>query len=110
MINPADNELRDATEVAQACADESAGRLEKNTCNARDCLDIYPDFKSAVERLSGGTNTVLLDDVGMPSVMVRIGRMASSDLLAAASDEVHPAFVAGGTVLDYIYISKYQNI
>ena len=29
----------------------------------------FDDFKLSVEALSGGSNTVKLDDIGMPSVM-----------------------------------------
>ena len=30
----------------------------------------FDDFKLAVEAMTGGKNTVLFDDMGMPSVMV----------------------------------------
>ena len=30
----------------------------------------FDDLKLAVEALTGGKNTVLLDDVGLPSIMV----------------------------------------
>ena len=55
-------------------------------------------------------NTVLLDDVGMPSVMVRIPRFTIKDVLGTGSDEVFPAFKVGDKILDEIYISKYPNI
>lgn len=107
---PCGTDLGEAARTAQACSVESAKRLEGSAFPHRDCADIYPDFKAAVELLSGGTNTVLLDDAGMPSVMVRFGRMALSEIVSGASDAVHPAFFMGGLALDCIYVSKYQNI
>jgi hypothetical protein len=103
-------DLDDAARVAQACARECEQRLNGEAIPSRDCADIYPDFKDAVERMTGGTNTVLLDDEGMPSVMVRIGRMTLSSLISGASEAAHPAFFMGDAALDCIYISKYQNI
>ena len=70
----------------------------------------FDDFKLAVEALSGGRNTVILDDVGMPSVMVALPRYASSELSPALSDRIHPAFIMGGQAQDVVYISKFQNI
>mgnify|MGYP006990208050 CR=1 FL=1 len=32
----------------------------------------YDDYKAAVEALSGGLNTVVFDDLGMPSVKVPV--------------------------------------
>ena len=68
------------------------------------------EFKSSVEVLSGGTNTVLVDDRGIPSVMVRLPSLTNRDLLRKGSDTVHPAFMLGGKPQKAIYISKFQNI
>jgi hypothetical protein len=100
--------LSDAAKTAEACARESVQRLEGNT--ARDCADLYAEFKAAVEELSHGSNTVLLDDAGMPSVMVRVESMRLTALLRGASDTVHPAFQLSGGEAEFIYVSKYQNI
>ena len=35
----------------------------------------FDDMKLAVEALSGGKNTVLFDDIGMPSIMVVLPQM-----------------------------------
>ncbi len=102
-------ERADAARTADACAVESAQRLMAGGFG-RDCEDLHAEFKAAVECLSGGTNTVLLDDAGMPSVMVRVDRMALSELMDSAAESPHPAFVAGGKPVDAIYYSKYQNI
>ncbi len=68
------------------------------------------DFRAAVEILSGGSNTVLVDEWGLPSVMVKISAFRNSDVLKEGTDIVHPAFYAGGEAQEEIYISKFQNI
>lgn len=55
-------------------------------------------------------NTILYDDKGKPSVMVRIPKFRICDVIEGGSGQVHPAFIAGGKVLDEIFISKYSNI
>ena len=42
--------------------------------------------------------------------MVRIPRFRMCDVINGASEEIHPAFLRNGHVLDSIYISKYQNV
>ena len=56
----------------------------------------------ALEAATGGNNTLLLDDTGMPSVMVRIPMFLWSDVLSGAEDEPCSAFVVGGKTLDCI--------
>ncbi len=102
-------ERADASRTADACARESVKRLDAGGFG-RDCEDLHAEFKAAVECLSGGTNTVLLDDVGMPSVMVRVESMMLPDLMDSTADGLHPAFVADGKPVGAIYYSKYQNI
>ena len=71
----------------------------------------YDDLKFAVEALTGRKNTVLLDDVGMPSIMVVIPKFNSQDVLAnAAQSRPHPAFIVGGVEQPYMYIGKYLSI
>ena len=41
----------------------------------------FDDMKLAVEALSGGKNTVLLDDRGMPSIMVAFPKFKISDVI-----------------------------
>ena len=73
-------------------------------------MNNFDDLKLATEAMSGGKNTVLLDDVGMPSIMVVIPKMNNKDLVTGATDETHPAFVVDGVEKDKVYISKYLNI
>lgn len=41
----------------------------------------FDDFKLAIEAMSGGKNTVLLDDRGMPSVVVAFPKMKISEII-----------------------------
>lgn len=55
-------------------------------------------------------NVILSDDLGLPSVMVRIPRFNWSDVYDGGEDSVFPAFIVGGKAVDCIYISKYLNV
>ena len=70
----------------------------------------FDDLKLSIEALSGGKNTVLFDDLGMPSVMVPFPKLKMSDLIAGGSENIHPAFSVDGVEKSVIYVSKYQNI
>ena len=54
-------------------------------------------------------NILLYDDVGLPSVMVRVPKMTYAELGLGSSTDVFPAWIINGTEIDEIYISKYQN-
>jgi hypothetical protein len=70
----------------------------------------FDEARFALEAASGGRNTILLDDVGMPSVMVRIPSFRWSEVIEGGDDAVCSAFIVGGEAKDCIYISKYLNI
>lgn len=55
-------------------------------------------------------NKLLYDDKGLPSVMVYIPKFKLSEVLTGGPDTYHPAFIINGSVVDGIYISKYQNV
>ena len=55
-------------------------------------------------------NQLILDNAGIPSIMVPIEKFLLSDVIEGAPDTPHPAFIIGGRVVPRIYISKYQNI
>lgn len=55
-------------------------------------------------------NKLLYDDKGLPSVMVYIPKFKLSEVLANGPDTYHPAFIINGTVVDGIYIGKYQSV
>lgn len=69
----------------------------------------FDDMKLAVEALTGGKNTVLLDDLGMPSIMVAWPKQKNKDLITGGADAVHPGSIVNG-VEKLMYVSKYQNI
>ena len=73
-------------------------------------MNDFDNLKLQVEALSGGKNTVLLDDLGMPSIMVRIPKFKICDVIEGGPDVTHPAFIINGVEKDVLYISKYQNI
>ena len=55
-------------------------------------------------------NVLLYDDKGLPSVMVYVPKFKLSEVLTGGPDTYHPAFIVNGSVVDGIYISKYQNV
>lgn len=70
----------------------------------------YDQMAAAVSELSGGKNVVLLDDIGMPSIYVRIPKGKNSELVSGLSDNVHYAFNVDSVEKTAFYYSKYQNI
>lgn len=69
--------------------------------------------KSMFENLNislPANNEILLDDLGRPSVMVKIPKFRYCDLFTGGSKKTHPAFIVDGKEYDYIYISKYPNV
>ena len=55
-------------------------------------------------------NVLLYDDKDLPSVMVYIPKFKLSEVITGGADTYHPAFIINGSVVDGIYISKYQNV
>jgi hypothetical protein len=64
----------------------------------------------ALESATGGRNTLILDDLGLPSVMVKIPKCRWSDIVAGGPPTTCSAFIVNGKEVDYIYVSKYQNV
>lgn len=69
----------------------------------------YDMLKLAVEGLNA-RNTIILDDRGLPSFMVRVPKGKISDVIEGGTQDTHPAFIVDGVEKDEILISKYQNI
>ena len=69
----------------------------------------FDDAKLCVEALTGGKNTVILDDRGMPSIMVRWEKQKNSAILTGGSDVVHPGSIVNG-VEKTMYVSKFLNM
>lgn len=70
----------------------------------------FDDLKLAVEAISGGKNTVIMDDLGMPSIVVPVPKLKYADVITGGSQYTLPAFIIDGVEVDVIYQSKYQNI
>ena len=68
------------------------------------------DLSNLAIQCMAPNNELLYDDVGKPSVMVKIPKMTYAQLGLGTSTDVFPAFIIDGVEKDYIYISKYQNI
>ena len=56
------------------------------------------------------SNEIILDDKGLPSVMVRVPKLKNSDLYAGGDSSTHRAWIVNGQEVPEIYISKYQNV
>lgn len=69
----------------------------------------FDEMRFAVEALTGGKNTVLLDDMDMPSIMVKWEKQKLSAIMSGGSDAIHPGSIVNG-VEKTMYVSKYQNI
>ena len=70
--------------------------------------DEQQEWTEKVMEASFGKNTVLWDDLGYPSVMVKISAFRIKEVLDGASNILHPAFIVNNKVKPYIYIAKYQ--
>ncbi len=69
----------------------------------------FDDMKLAVEAFSGGANTVIFDDIGMPSIMVRIPRFRNDEVLDGATAMDHYAFIVNNNRIDEFLVGKYLN-
>jgi len=67
------------------------------------------DLASLALKAAFPNNSIIVDDKGLPSVMVKIPKFKMSDVITGGSSSTHPAFIVDGVEKDYIYISKYQN-
>ena len=63
----------------------------------------YANLREAVEKLSDGKNTVILDAAGYPSIMVKINKFFDFN------ENVHPMFKVLGKTYPCVYIGKYES-
>lgn len=68
------------------------------------------ELQLQIESMSGGKNTVVLDDHNEPSIMVRIPKFKCSEVIEGGRDATHPAFIIDNVEVECLYISKYQNV
>lgn len=64
----------------------------------------YEDLRGAA-----ANNEIILDDLGIPSVMVKIPLVYLDELGIGTAHVPHPAFIINDKVVPYIYVSKYIN-
>lgn len=55
----------------------------------------FIEMKKAVEELTDNKNTVIFDNMNMPSVVVKIPKMTSAELYEGGANTTHPAFITG---------------
>lgn len=67
------------------------------------------DLTNLAVKMLCPNNEVILDDTGLPSVMVFIPKFKNSDVLTGGNDSTHPAFIVNGQEIPGFYYSKYQN-
>lgn len=72
--------------------------------------NLYNLSNIAVKTALPGNNSLIFDNIGIPSVMVRIPKLTYRELGIDDTDTIHPAFIVNGVTKDAIYISKYQNV
>ncbi|CAK7047376.1 MAG: hypothetical protein BACD_02329 [Bacteroides rodentium] len=68
----------------------------------------FDDLALAVASF-GGSNRVILDDLGKPSIMVAVPKMKYSDIIAGGTQETLPWWIVDGEEQDVIWVSKYIN-
>lgn len=73
-------------------------------------FSIKDTYRQAVEAATGGNNTVMYDDLGNPSIMVRVPKFYLDEVITGATHVAHPAFIVNGIEKSEIWISKFSNI
>ena len=69
---------------------------------------VKDSLRASVEASSGGKMTVLYDDKGYPSYMIRVPKFNLQDIDSVYGTGVHPAFVVGGIEKSEILIGAFQ--
>lgn len=69
----------------------------------------FDDLALAVASF-GPNNKVILDDIGLPSIMVGVPKMRYSDVITGGTQEVLPWWVVDGAEKETIWVSKFPNI
>lgn len=65
----------------------------------------YEDLRGAA-----ANDEVILDDLGVPSVMIKVPLVYLDELGIGSAHSPHPAFIINDKVVPYIYVSKYINV
>ena len=73
-------------------------------------FSIKDNLRASVEAATGGKVTVLYDDVGNPSFMVRIPKFKLEDIDSDLGSGVHPAFIVNDQEKSEIFIGQSQAV
>lgn len=65
----------------------------------------YDDLRGAA-----ANDEIIMDDLGIPSVMVKVPLVYLDELGIGSTHVPHPAFIINDKVVPYIYVSKYINV
>lgn len=68
-------------------------------------MSSYEDLRGAA-----ANDEIILDDMGIPSVMVKVPLVYLDELGIGTAHTPHPAFIINDKVVPYIYVSKYINV
>lgn len=68
-------------------------------------MSSYEDLRGAA-----ANDEIILDDMGIPSVMVKVPLVYLDELGIGTAHVPHPAFIINDKVVPYIYVSKYINV
>jgi sulfatase modifying factor 1 len=71
-------------------------------------VSLWDNYKHAIEALSGGRNTVMFDDLKLPSVMVRVPAFDVADIDADLGAGVHPAYLVNAVQKAEIMVGMYK--
>lgn len=69
---------------------------------------VKDSLRASVEAATGGQMTVLYDDKGYPSYMIRVPKFNLQDIDSVYGTGVHPAFIVGGVEKSEILIGAFQ--
>lgn len=103
LLNLTADTVKPETLLEGVTAHNAAGELITGTANLKGAAQLSV-------QVAHPNNYLIYDDVGKPSVMVRIPKLYLDDLIEDAPHTIHPAFIVNGEEVNAIYISKYQNV
>lgn len=72
-------------------------------------ISLWENYSHALEALSGGRNTVVFDDLKLPSVMVRVPAFAVETVDADLGTGIHPAFVVNTVAQSNFKVGMYES-
>ena len=71
-------------------------------------VSLWENYSHALEAMSGGRNTVVFDDLKLPSVMVRVPAFAVETVDTDLGTGIHPAFVVNTVAQSHFKVGMYN--